>query len=232
CGGAGGGSEWAKTFALALCETFECPRAVQREALDLVLSAVAVASTSLHGDENQDDTSGASSDETPAARPCRQAIDTNRGDGSNGGSIVCSSGSAADGASVGEVSAESEGASDSGGDDCLGSSWGSVSSACEAEPTGAAGGYGSNGLGAGVRGRVGFAPDDQDEYDDDDTVLRGRWFPRPTTAATVETGLAPRARPLPRVLSNGAVGAGISNGKCGRPAAVSGSRDCSNAGCG
>lgn len=32
CGGAGGGSEWAKAFAVALCEIFDCPAAVQREA--------------------------------------------------------------------------------------------------------------------------------------------------------------------------------------------------------
>ncbi|CAM9740139.1 unnamed protein product, partial [Ectocarpus sp. 6 AP-2014] len=32
CGGAGGGSEWAKTFAMALCDIFDCPGVVQREA--------------------------------------------------------------------------------------------------------------------------------------------------------------------------------------------------------
>lgn len=32
CGGAGGGSDWAKTFAAALCEIFDCPPMVEREA--------------------------------------------------------------------------------------------------------------------------------------------------------------------------------------------------------
>lgn len=32
CGGAGGGSDWAKTFATALCDIFDCPAMVEREA--------------------------------------------------------------------------------------------------------------------------------------------------------------------------------------------------------
>ena len=39
CGGAGGGSEWAKAFAVDLCEIFDCPEAVRRE-----VSAVGVVS--------------------------------------------------------------------------------------------------------------------------------------------------------------------------------------------
>lgn len=31
CGGAGGGSEWAKSFAVDLCQIFDCPSSVQRE---------------------------------------------------------------------------------------------------------------------------------------------------------------------------------------------------------
>ena len=36
CGGAGGGSEWAKAFAAALCEVFDCPASVRLEVRDTV----------------------------------------------------------------------------------------------------------------------------------------------------------------------------------------------------
>eukprot|EP00903_Cladosiphon_okamuranus_P013241 g12346.t1 len=182
CGGAGGGTEWAKAFATALCEIFDCPSTVEREALDLVTSSVAFVSSpspSGNGGNASDGDGGMPTNGWSSERAAR-----NRGDGSHSNTGEGAAASDADGESF--CSSGSEGG--------LGSSWGSVSelaSACVADTAHGnidISGAGNTRWGGGGGNERTYEDDDDDE--DDEVVRKGIWFPPPSTTGARDPLLA------------------------------------------
>eukprot|EP00752_Nemacystus_decipiens_P008307 g7425.t1 len=196
CGGAGGGSDWAKAFATALCEIFDCPAIVEREALDLVTSAVAfVSPPSPSGPGISGDVIGDVNGGDDGGRPRNSEGGGGRAakEGGGGGGDCGGSG----GGSGDAVVSNGEGDSyySSGSEGGLGSSWGSVSelaSACVADAAhgNVAGASKNRWRRGGLNERADEDDDDDDDDDDDEVVRKGIWFPPPSTAGARDPLLA------------------------------------------
>lgn len=129
--------------------------------MDLVTSAVAFASSSSRATDTPEDSSDNGSE--PFLDGTTEKFPLHRETSVTGASFT-------------RRRRDSSGERERGGNGelCLGSSWDSVSSACEAAETAEARGMSGGG---GCRGV--YASGDEED-DDDETVWRGRWFPLPT----------------------------------------------------
>lgn len=176
-----------------------CPH---RQVIDLVTSAVAFEPRAEDPDSDRslgESPSHFSASEDAVPRPCHDERPTADGDSRPGAAGILElaakarEGSGPVGATIGDTGDGDE------SDEGLGSSWGSVSSVQDEAPAEGFEGFSRRGggtsagrRGGGACGRIGVV-DFEDDEEDDETVLRGVWFPRPdVTAPSFEANAASR----------------------------------------